>query len=107
MDGKLVGDIGEAFAEEVLGLDPLPENSKRYDAVDANGTMVQVKTTQGTEVVIGYPYERLVVLKLNVDGSLDIIYDGPGEPLWDDWHGKSRVVSFSRLRQVLESADGP
>lgn len=45
-DGRLVGDIGEAFACYHFDLEPLPGNEKTHDARTKDGKLVQVKTTQ-------------------------------------------------------------
>ena len=85
LDGKLIGDIGEAIAMEHFGLTMLPGNSKAHDFVDAKGRKVQVKTTQKTTsnkgVGLGLEkqtFEHLIVLEVAEDGSYRILYDGPG-----------------------------
>lgn len=46
LDGKLIGDIGEAVATQHFGLERLPEGTKGHDFRVAGGRLVQVKATQ-------------------------------------------------------------
>ena len=51
-DGHLVGSIGEILVAEHYGLTLLPNSSETHDAVDQNGTLVQIKTTQINRISI-------------------------------------------------------
>jgi uncharacterized protein DUF6998 len=99
-DGHLVGSIGEVIAAEVLGLTLYPMSRRGHDAYDANGD-VQIKMTAGTSVAMYAPCDRLVVLRIVSPEEAEIVYDGPGLPVWDTAGKKQkngqRVVSLSRL----------
>ncbi|MBY5581705.1 DUF6998 domain-containing protein [Rhizobium leguminosarum] len=45
LDGKLVGDIGEAVAAEIFGLNLIPGGGTGIDGVAPDGRSVQVKAT--------------------------------------------------------------
>lgn len=98
-DGHLVGSIGEVVAAEALGL-TLYSMSPGHDAYDANGD-VQIKMTAGKSIAMYACCVRLVVLRVVSPEEAEIVYDGPGEPVWEQASkiGKNgqRVVRLSRL----------
>jgi hypothetical protein len=86
LDGKIVGDIGEAIAMQQFGLSKLPGNTKTHDLLTANGKMkVQVKATLATDpnrnVGMGWNkevFDHLLVLQIKRDGECERVFDGPG-----------------------------
>lgn len=106
-DGHLVGSIGEVVAAEALGLTLYPASHPGHDAYDANGD-VQIKMTGGGSISLYATCDRLVVLKVVSPTEAEIVYDGPGEPVWTA-AGKmqkngQRPISLSRLRMIASSA---
>lgn len=104
-DGHLVGSIGEVVAAEVLGLTLYPGSHPGHDAYDANGD-VQIKLTGGNSIALNSTCDRLVVLKILSPEEAEIIYDGPGAPIWEiagklQQNGQ-RTVRLSRLRAIAE-----
>lgn len=102
-DGHLVGSIGEVVAAEALGLTLYPPSHRGHDAFDANGD-VQIKMTGGDSVSLYDTCTRLVVLKVMSPSEAEIVYDGPGAPVWEA-AGKlqkngQRSVRLSRLRSI-------
>ena len=96
LDGKLLGDIGEAIAIQEFGLSKLPEGTKKHDCVTRDGKRVQVKATQETQpggmVGMGWdkkPFEHLLVLQITEDGNYDILYNGPGGYISDAWNERT------------------
>jgi hypothetical protein len=82
-DGHLVGSLGEVLAAQRYGLELLPAGAETHDARAPGGTLVQIKATQRDRVSMSSEPERLIVLKLNQDGTADVVYNGPGRPVWD------------------------
>jgi hypothetical protein len=85
LDGRLVGDIGEAIALQEFGLTRLPEGTEGHDFVAPNGKLVQIKTTQAIApnrgVGLGLTirsFEHLIVIQITEEGRHRILYDGPG-----------------------------
>lgn len=106
-DGHLVGSIGEVVAAEALGLTLYPASCPRHDAYDKNGD-VQIKMTGGGAVSLYSSCDRLVVLRVDTTqddvSEAEIVYDGPGEPVWSS-AGKlqkngQRSITLSRLRKI-------
>jgi hypothetical protein len=99
-DGHLVGSIGEVVAAEALGLTLHPSSHPGHDAFDADGD-VQIKMTGGDSVSLYSTCDRLVVLRIVSPKEAEIVYDGDGEPAWDEAGPMSnngqRRISIKRL----------
>jgi hypothetical protein len=81
-DGHLVGAIGEVIAAEHFGLKLLPLWHPSHDAADADGRLVQIKLTAGNSVSMYADCDRLIVLRVVSPEQAEIVYDGPGAPVW-------------------------
>ncbi len=81
-DGHLVGSIGEVIAAEALGLTLYATSRPGHDAHDANGD-VQIKMTAGTSVAMYATCDRFVVLRVVSPEEAEIVYDGPGQRVWE------------------------
>src|SRR5882672_10846525 len=80
-DGHLVGSIGEVVAAAALGLTLYPMSRQGHDAYDVNRD-VQIKMTAGNSVAMYATCDRLVVLRIVSPAEAEIMYDGPGQPVW-------------------------
>lgn len=85
VDGKIVGDIGEAIASAAFGLIKLRANAKDHDMQTADGRLVQVKATQAAPAHRGVglgrikrSFDLLLVLEFDETGRYDVLYNGPG-----------------------------
>jgi uncharacterized protein DUF6998 len=113
LDGKLVGDIGEAIAIADFGLEKLPEGTVRHDFKTAGGKLVQVKTTQQTEknkpVGLGLTkesFDHLVVIQIFEDGTYSVLFDGPGTHVDDARsHRTSASLTVSQLKWLNAEVD--
>jgi len=104
LDGKLVGDLGEALACYYFGLTPLPAGEKTHDARAPDGRRVQVKTTQGKVFGLGLErrhFEHLIALRINREGEAEVVYNGPGWRVWEELGEiKSCSIGVNRLRRL-------
>lgn len=105
-DGHLVGSIGEVIAADALGLLLYPSSHPGHDAYDANGD-VQIKMTGGKSISLYATCSRLVVLRVVSPAEAEIVYDGPGEPVWAA-AGKmqkngQRSIGLARLEVIRRS----
>lgn len=104
-DGHLVGSIGEVIAAEALTLTLHPASHPNHDAYDDQGN-VQIKMIgRGSDRVSLYSdCERLVLLRVVSPAEAEILYDGPGQPVWNaaSKPGKNgqRVISVSRILTI-------
>lgn len=106
-DGHLVGSLGEVLAAELLDLTLMPPSNNGYDAVDRDGTKVEIKTTTRRSVGLstsGTRAERLVVVMLDRDGNASIVYDGECDVAWaaagKPQKNGQRAISLTRLGQL-------
>jgi hypothetical protein len=105
-DGHLVGSIGEVIAAEHFGLTLHSISRAGHDAVDAEGREVQIKLTAGNSVSMFADCERLLVLRIVSPEEADVVYDGPGAPVWaaagSMQKNGQRKISLSKLRAIAE-----
>ena len=102
-DGHLVGSIGEVVAAEALGLTLYSMSRPGHDAYNSDGD-VQIKMTAGKSVAMYSECIRLVVLRVVNPEEAEIIYDGPGAPVWAA-AGKvakngQRSIGIGKLRDI-------
>lgn len=104
LDGKLIGDIGEAIVKAKLQESiKLNEGNKGHDLLLADGTRVQVKTTQKNIVGLGLTkqsFEHLIILKLYDEGRYEIVFDGPGYIVTETLTGANNSIKVDRLREL-------
>lgn len=107
-DGHLVGSIGEVVAAEALGLNLYSMSHAGHDACDGDGKGVQIKMTAGNSVAMYSECVRLVVLRIVPPEEAEIVYDGPGAPVWaiagNLQKNGQRSVRLSKLRALAAQA---
>lgn len=105
-DGHLVGSIGEVFAAERYGIRLFEAGHKTHDGMAPDGRMVQIKATQRHSIGISSEPCCLLVFRIDDDGYLTEVYNGPGKPVWRLVSRQRRSktgqyrVSLSRLEQL-------
>ncbi|MCY3820145.1 MAG: hypothetical protein OXH52_12405 [Gammaproteobacteria bacterium] len=109
-DGHLVGSIGEAVAARMFDLRLLLASTPEHDATTADRqTLVQVKLTQGKRgVALRAEPKHLLVLRLDPDLHVEVVYNGRGRAPWSS-AGKmqrsgQRAISLSKLRDLNVAA---
>lgn len=106
LDGHLVGSIGEVYAAERYGLELFRSDWKAHDGKAPNGRLVQIKATQRESVGISSEPDYLIVLKIDEEGGINEVYNGPGKPVWDLFADRKRPkngqyqISLARLRKL-------
>jgi len=78
IDGRLVGDIGEAIAQRDYQLMLYDKLVPGYDAETLDGRLVQIKATFKKSLTFKTVPDYYIGLKLNKDGSYEEIFNGPG-----------------------------
>lgn len=103
-DGHLIGSIGEVVAAQMFGLALLPSSTAKHDAKATDGRFVQIKLTQGDRIALRAEPQQLLVLTLNRDLDLEVVYNGPGCAVWAAAGRKQsngqRQVSLSKVRTI-------
>ncbi|MDA3950318.1 MAG: hypothetical protein PF508_14005 [Spirochaeta sp.] len=85
LDGNLVGDIGEAYAFAHFDMTKIGTGTKNHDFVASDDKHVQVKMTQRKTLGLGLKepaFDYLIALFLGSDGEIEVLYNGPGAPIY-------------------------
>ena len=108
LDGNLIGDIGEAVAAELFGLELSARNGTGFDGHAADGRTVQVKAT-GTNRgpafrMVDTRAQHLLFLEFDLDNLKgEIVFNGPEEIalrfLPSNWVGQ-RSLTNKQIRQA-------
>lgn len=111
LDGRLVGDIGEALVSEAFDIELYGKNSYEYDGYHkASDKKVQIKSSMSYN--FNYPFnkdlEHFIAVHIESDGNLEVLYNGPGKPIHDFLKGRKRktykdiwyTISASHLRNL-------
>lgn len=102
-DGHMIGSIGEVVAAEAFGLCLYEPSKAVHDAYDANGD-VQIKITAGKCVSMYECCDRLLVLRVISPEEAEVVYDGPGEPAWQQagamQKNGQRKISLTKLQAI-------
>jgi len=114
LDGNLLGSIGEVYAAEHYNLELFKSAFKKHDARALDGTdrLVQIKVTQSRAakkvVALRSEPDYLLVFQVNDDGVFRLVYNGPGDIVWDLIKDKNtttgqRSISLSVLERLNET----
>jgi len=111
LDGKLVGDIGEAVASKAFGIKLCGSRTPGVDGHARNGRSVQIKATGksngGPAFTPGEGVaEHLLFLRLDFKrGIATVVYNGPEAPirrlLPKRWSG-TKVIPLSKITTANE-----
>ena len=113
LDGKLVGDIGEAVASELFGLRLEP--GEGIDGYAPDGRSVQVKASGSNRGALFRPVDKradhLIFLLLDYEScSGEVVYNGPEAPVIKhlvdnpNW-ASQRPVSLFQLRRAAKGVE--
>ncbi|MFV1450297.1 hypothetical protein VBZ51_14170 [Maribacter sp. HS] len=80
LDGRLVGDIGEALVSEMFDIEIYGGNKHTYDGYHRPSNIkVQIKASMSYN--FSYPFdidlEHYIAVHINPDGTLEVLYNGP------------------------------
>lgn len=78
IDGRLVGDIGEAIVQRDYDLTLYEGLVKDYDGETPCGKKVQIKATFKDSLTFKKVPDYYIGIKIYEDGMYDEIYNGPG-----------------------------
>jgi hypothetical protein len=108
LDGRLVGDLGEILAEQRYELTLHEGLTTLHDAI-SDGRHVQIKTTMKKSLGFSDIPDYYLGLRVDEDGEVDEIYNGPGAAIWEAIKHRKRPknylfsVSISMLKQLNET----
>lgn len=98
IDGRLVGDIGEAIVQRDYDVDLYGVLVEGYDGETSDGRLVQIKATFKESLTFKTIPDYYIGIKINQDGSYREIYNGPTAPIQRKyghrkWFGE-KLLSF-------------
>ena len=111
IDGHLIGSIGEVYAAERYGINLFVSSTPRHDGTSPDGRLVQVKATQRNSIALNENPDYLIVLKIDADGEISEVYNGPGHPVWALFENRERPkngqyqVSLAKLKSLNNEVD--
>ncbi|WP_070638255.1 hypothetical protein [Olsenella sp. HMSC062G07] len=111
LDGHLIGSTGEVYAAERYGIDLFVSSTPRHDGTSPDGRLVQVKATQRGSVALNENPDFLIVLKIDGDGEISEVYNGPSQSVWNLFENRARPkngqyqVSLSKLKALNKAVD--
>jgi hypothetical protein len=85
IDGRLVGDIGEVIAALEYDIELFDVLVKGHDGMTSDGRLVQVKATFKDSLTFRTAPEYYLGLKLYRDGNHEVIYNGPGQLIYEKY----------------------
>lgn len=80
LDGRLVGDLGEALAEENYDLELFDRVQKHHDARASDGRLVQIKATMQSSLTfpVDHVPDYYLGIQIHTDGNFTEVFNGPG-----------------------------
>ena len=116
LDGRLVGDIGEALVSEKFDIELYGKNVPTYDGYHRpTNKKVQIKSSMAYN--FSYPYnidlEHYIAVHIEPDGKLEVLYNGPGDKInkfLNDNNRKSyrgiwTTITANQLRKLNKEVD--
>lgn len=112
IDGRLVGDIGEALVQRDYDVTLYEKLVEGYDGETSDGRLVQIKATFKNSLTFTKIPDYYLGIKIKEDGSYLEIYNGPGRYIEKRYgHRKGfgeNLLSFpnSVLMEISEDIPG-
>lgn len=109
LDGKLVGDIGEAIAAANFGVELCARRTRGVDGHAPDGRSVQVKATGRTQAGPAYSSgegvaDHLLFFRFNFErGTAEVAYNGPEAPIREMLPGRLNGTRVIPLANVLDA----
>ncbi|MBP7260268.1 MAG: hypothetical protein KBB37_03190 [Bacteroidia bacterium] len=93
LDGRLVGDIGEALVKRDYAVELYPQNNKEYDAYEiGSNRKIQIKASMKYNFSFPFTHcpDYYIAVHINEDSTLEEIYNGKGEVILNYIQNKKR-----------------
>jgi len=116
LDGKLVGDIGEALVSEKFDIDLYSENAHVYDG-EQRSTKKKVQIKASMAYNFSYPFDKdldhYIAVHIEPTGELEVLYNGPGKPINDFLKSRKRktyrdiwyTITANHLRMLNDDVE--
>jgi hypothetical protein len=108
LDGRLVGDIGEALVQSAYALELFEDLKRFHDAESSDGRLVQIKATMKGSLTFpaGHIPDYYIGVQIHLDGTFTEVFNGPGAIAWEAVKGRAlpktnlHSISISALRKL-------
>jgi len=111
IDGRLVGDIGEIIAATEFDIELDNVSRAVHDGRTSGGHQVQIKATFQDHLTFKTTPELYLGFKLFRDGTHEVIFNGPGQIIFDYYAGRAgigeRLLRFPNSTLTRLSASVP
>lgn len=108
IDGRLVGDIGEALVQRDYDVVLYERIVEGYDGETSTGRKVQIKATFKDKLTFKKECDYYIGLKIFADGTYEEIFNGPGVYIKEHYQHRAgfgeKLLSFpvKRLKALSE-----
>ena len=100
LDGHLLGSIGEMYSKLSYDIELYKPSTKGHDGKLKSNAEVQIKITQGKNIVLSSKPEHLIILSLKNDGEIEEIYNGSGDLVWNLTAAKTKRISLTKIKTL-------
>ncbi len=104
IDGRLVGDIGEALVQRDYDVQLYDKLVEGYDGETPDGRLVQIKATFKDSLTFTKTPDYYIGIKINEDGTYKEIFNGPGKVIEERYKHRKGLgkILLSFPNKVLE-----
>ena len=104
IDGRLVGDIGEALVQRDYDVQLYDKLVEGYDGETPDGRLVQIKATFKDSLTFTKTPDYYIGIKINEDGTYKEIFNGPGKVIEERYKHRKGFgkILLSFPNKVLE-----
>ena len=109
INGRLVGDLGEALVQRDYDVTLFDKLVEGYDGKTSDGRLVQIKATFKNSLTFTKIPDYYLGIRINEDGTYVEIFNGPGKVIEDKYGRRKdfgkKQLSFpnSKLRELSEN----
>ena len=104
-DGHLLGAIGQIAAKIAFGLKFGSDEQEHNCTWSDKGKFIdiQVRSTGRGSVAIRKKPEYLIAIEITESGKLFLLYNGPGEYVWEKIQHQKQPQKYASKNQLLEA----
>ncbi|MCK4516637.1 MAG: toll/interleukin-1 receptor domain-containing protein, partial [Spirochaetaceae bacterium] len=97
IDGRMMGDIGEAMVECVYDVEVFEKTRPEIDAIASDGKRVQIKATAKKSLTFKNKEDHYLGIQILDDGTFDEIFNGPASVIYDRFRTRRKGIGEKLL----------
>jgi len=104
-DGHLLGAIGQIAAKIAFGLDfgSIIEGHNCTWSDEDKIINIQVRCTGRGSIALRKEPEYLIALEISESGKIYLLYNGPGEFVWEKVKGQKQPQKYASKNQLMDA----